>query len=250
MSAPARPVAAVVVRPLFPEAFPGVGERGMQPGEQVSFGREGELRAVGGYISRRQGRIAAGAGFALISRPAAAKQLWVEPAGGPARLVPEGAFRLTAGGRTVVRLICGPAEPTAPGGLLLDPSGWPALEVLVRAVPASRERRPSAAAVTLEAGTDARAVSGYLTMVVLCAPLLAGEDGELPDDRQIAAELAGLGHRRAPATCANDLSRFSELLELRLAGRHVSRDRLARTAVAAGLVTAGDVAALLAGELP
>lgn len=93
-----------------------------------------------------------------------------------------------------------------------------------------------------------RQTPGYISLVALCAGVVCRGDTSVPDPAAISRRLAAAGIQRQAGTCANDLSRMADTLNLGFPGRHVSRDQLARAAVAAGWVGVKDVSA--AGLLP
>lgn len=216
-------------------------------GHTVRLGRDKDQNLVlpdSPYISRAQALLFAGDGHAVLRRaPGARGSMWVQPGGRDVQAITDDAPVLLLPGPTWVRMHT--SQSVNPdSNQLLDPLGAPVLLVRVGAPSADRSASPQGRA-TRSSPDAVRADPGYPTLVCLCAGILRhGPGAGSPDPEQVSRLLAGVGVTRARGTCANDVSRMADLLELRDEGRKVSSYRVALAAVAAGWVTAGDVSAL------
>jgi hypothetical protein len=223
-------------------------------GDCLRFGRADDQDVVlpSSYVSRQQGTLEAGNGHAVLTRaPESVGKMWVQPANATPKGLAPGHAELLPPGVASVRLHTSDSvmERT---GVVLDPLGAPALHIVVG--PADRDAlvsRPSIIPTEERTrGVDdaVRTTAGYVTLVALCAGVLCRGDLVVPDAEEVSRALARIGVRRAPGTCANDFSRLADLFNLRAEGRYVSRDQLARTAIASGWVRVDDVVA--AGLVP
>jgi hypothetical protein len=221
--------------------------RTLKAGHTVSLGRDRNQDLVlpdSPYISRSQALLFTSDGHAVLRRaPTARGAMWVQHGSHEVQAITSDSPFLLPVGLTWVRMHTS-RSVNLDSGQVLDPLGDPVLLVKVGRL-SSAQSAPMQGRPTRNSPDAVRRDPGYPTLVCLCAGILRGGQGaHVPDAAQVSRMLASVGVSRVRGTCANDVSRIAELLELRAEGRKVSSYRVALAAVTAGSVTAHDVTAL------